>query len=77
MTSVYQVPLPEPLRIVEPSEAKTRLMHAEGDYSKIWVHLYEDVVRKGERSIATGYPVLVNGRHVMSTTPVPRWTCRR
>ena len=70
---VYQVPLPEPLRIVEPSEAKTRRMHAEGDYSKVWVHLYEDVVRQGEISIATGYPVMVNGRHVMSTTPVPRW----
>jgi alpha-D-ribose 1-methylphosphonate 5-phosphate C-P lyase len=70
---VYQVPLPEPLRIVEPSEARTRRMHAEGDYSKIWVHLYEDVVRKGEISIATGYPVIVNSRHVMSTTPVPRW----
>lgn len=70
---VYQVPLPEPLRIVEPSEARTRRMHAEADYSKIWVHLYEDVVRKGEISIATGYPVLVNDRHVMSTTPIPRW----
>ena len=70
---VYQVPLPEPLRMVEPSEARTRRMHAEADYSKIWVHLYEDVVRKGDISIATGYPVLVNERHVMSTTPVPRW----
>jgi len=70
---VYQVPLPEPLRIVEPREARTRMMHAEGDYSAIWVHLYEDVVRKGEISIATGYPVLVNDRYVMSTTPIPRW----
>lgn len=70
---VFQVPLPEPLRIVEPSEAKTRRMHAEEDYSKIWVHLYEDVVRKGEISIATGYPVVVNQRHIMSTTPIPRW----
>lgn len=70
---VYQVPLPEPLRMVEPSEAKTRRMHAEEDYSKIWVHLYEDVVRKGDISIATGYPVVVNERHIMSTTPIPRW----
>ncbi|MFY9944055.1 MAG: alpha-D-ribose 1-methylphosphonate 5-phosphate C-P-lyase PhnJ, partial [Desulfobacterales bacterium] len=32
---VFQVPIPEPLRLVEPSERKTRRMHAEADYSRM------------------------------------------
>jgi len=36
---VLQVPYPEALRIVEPSEVNTRVIHAEMDYSKLWVHL--------------------------------------
>lgn len=70
---VLQVPLPEPLRLVEPREAVTRQLHAEADYARIWVHLYEDVVANGEISRAAGYPVLVNGRYVMSPSPIPRW----
>ena len=44
---VFQVPFPEPLRSVEPSEAVTREMHAEEDYARMWVALYEDVVHAG------------------------------
>src|ERR1700710_1522083 len=29
---VYQVPIPEPLRFIEPSETETRTMHALNDY---------------------------------------------
>jgi alpha-D-ribose 1-methylphosphonate 5-phosphate C-P lyase len=70
---VLQVPMPEPLRMVEPSERKTRAMHGEGDYSKAWVYLYEDIVRRGEISLTTGYPVMVAGRYLLSPTPIPRW----
>lgn len=74
---VFQVPLPEPLRVVEPREEETRRMHAEADYSRIWVALYEDIVRHGRLTRAAGYPVLVNGRHVMSPSPIPRWDVPR
>jgi alpha-D-ribose 1-methylphosphonate 5-phosphate C-P lyase len=76
-TLVLQVPLPEPLRMVEPREAVTRQLHAEADYSRVWVHLYEDVITNGEISRAAGYPVLVNGRYVMSPSPIPRWDIHR
>ncbi len=71
--AVLQVPLPEPLRLVEPSEVETRRMHAEGDYARMWVSLYEDVVQNGAISLAAGYPCRVNGSYIMSPSPVPRW----
>jgi alpha-D-ribose 1-methylphosphonate 5-phosphate C-P lyase len=74
---VFQVPLPEPLRVVEPREAETRRMHAEADYSRMWVALYEDLVRNGRITRAAGYPVLVNRRYVMSPSPIPRWDVPR
>lgn len=70
---VLQVPYPDALRIVEPSERKTRLMHAEQDYSRMWVYLYEDIVRWGEITIGARYPVLVHGRYIMDPSPIPRW----
>ncbi len=70
---VFQVPYPEPLRLVEPSETKTRQMHAEGDYSRLWVHLYEEIVRWGEVTIGSRYPVMVNDRYIMDPSPIPRW----
>lgn len=70
---VYQVPLPEPLRVIERREAETRRMHGEADYSGMWVALYEDIVRNGRITRAAGYPVMVHGRHIMSTSPVPKW----
>ncbi|HVX46725.1 MAG TPA: alpha-D-ribose 1-methylphosphonate 5-phosphate C-P-lyase PhnJ, partial [Mycobacteriales bacterium] len=74
---VFQVPVPEPLRGVEKSVTECARMHAENDYSKIWVSLYEDIVRNGVITHSTGYPVLVNGRYVMATSPVPRWDIPR
>jgi alpha-D-ribose 1-methylphosphonate 5-phosphate C-P lyase len=70
---VLQVPYPEPLRRVEPSEQVTRQMHGENDYSLAWLDLYERVVRWGEITIGAQYPVLVNGRYIMSPSPIPRW----
>ncbi len=72
-TLVLQVPVPEPLRGVERDMTELARMHAEGDYSKMWVSLYEDLVRNGVITKTTGYPCLVGGRYVMATTPIPRW----
>jgi alpha-D-ribose 1-methylphosphonate 5-phosphate C-P lyase len=70
---VFQVPQPEILRGVERLEWKTREMHAEADYSKLWVSLYEAYVRYGSLMRGAGYPVKVNGRFMMSPSPIPRW----
>jgi len=70
---VYQVPYPDPLQIVEPSEAKRRASHAHGDYARLWVKLYEDVVRFREVAISNRYPARVAGRYVIDPSPIPRW----
>ena len=74
---VYQVPVPEPLRGVEKSVAECARMHAEDDYAKIWVSLYEDIVRNGVVTKGAGYPVLVGNRYVMASSPIPRWDIPR
>jgi alpha-D-ribose 1-methylphosphonate 5-phosphate C-P lyase len=74
---VLQVPGPEPLRSVERREAETRRMHAEADYGRMWVALYEDIVQNGRVTRYAGYPVLVNKRHIMAPTPIPRWDVPR
>jgi alpha-D-ribose 1-methylphosphonate 5-phosphate C-P lyase len=75
--AILQVPLPEPLRLVEPSEVETRRMHAEGDYARMWVSLYEDVVQNGTVSLSWGYPCRVNDSYIMSPSPLPRWDLPR
>ncbi len=70
---VLQVPMPEPLRKVESRETETARMHAEKDYGKMFVKLYEDVLHHGEITLSSDYPVLVFDRHLMATTPIPRW----
>lgn len=70
---VYQVPYPDPLQIVEPSEARRRRMHAHGDYARLWVKLYEDVVRFREVAISNRYPARVAGRYIIDPSPIPRW----
>ncbi|WP_083583828.1 alpha-D-ribose 1-methylphosphonate 5-phosphate C-P-lyase PhnJ [Rhodococcus zopfii] len=74
---VLQVPNSEPLRAVQKSVVECARMHAEADYSTMWVSLYEDLVRNGVITKTTGYPVLVNGRYVMITSPIPRWDVPR
>ncbi len=70
---VFQVPMPEPLRRVERYEYKTRQMHAESDYAKLWLTLYEAYVKWGDIMHGAGYPVMVNKRYIMSPSPIPRW----
>ncbi len=70
---VFQVPQPEPLRRVERYEMRTRQMHAEADYAKMWVALYEAYVRYGAIMRGAGYPVMVHRRFVMAPSPIPRW----
>ncbi|MCC5952250.1 MAG: alpha-D-ribose 1-methylphosphonate 5-phosphate C-P-lyase PhnJ [Acidimicrobiia bacterium] len=72
-TLVLQVPVPEPLRGVERDMSEQRRLHAEADYARMWVSLYEDKVRNGVISRTTGYPCAVAGRYVIATTPIPRW----
>jgi alpha-D-ribose 1-methylphosphonate 5-phosphate C-P lyase len=52
-------------------------MHAEGDYVPMWLFLYESIVRFDEVMLAAGYPVRVNGRYIMSPSPIPRWDIPR
>jgi alpha-D-ribose 1-methylphosphonate 5-phosphate C-P lyase len=70
---VYQVPGPEPLRGLEPSEAKTRTMHALEEYGAMYLRLYEDISIHGRIATAYNYPVLVHGRYIMSPSPIPRF----
>lgn len=70
---VLQVPYPEPLFRVEPSNRIARQMHAEKDYSLAWLDLYERIVNWDEISIGAQYPVMVNDRYIMSPSPIPRW----
>ncbi|MDR1312705.1 MAG: alpha-D-ribose 1-methylphosphonate 5-phosphate C-P-lyase PhnJ [Deltaproteobacteria bacterium] len=70
---VYQVPLPEPMRQLEPSELETRTLHALNEYGTMYLKLYEDVARHGEIAISYDYPVMVAGRHAASPSPIPRF----
>ncbi len=70
---VYQVPIPEPLRRLEPRETETRVMHALEDYGLMHVKLYEDIAKHGEIATAYAYPVLVADRYVMDPSPTPKF----
>ncbi|KEP71162.1 carbon-phosphorus lyase [Thioclava dalianensis] len=70
---VYQVPIPEPLRFLEPRESETRKMHSLEEYGLMHVKLYEDIARHGEISTAYAYPVKVEGRYVMDPSPIPKF----
>ena len=68
---VYQVPQPEPLFRLESSRVETKRMHGLADYGLMHVKLYEDIARYGQISISYDYPVMVNGRYLMSPSPIP------
>jgi alpha-D-ribose 1-methylphosphonate 5-phosphate C-P lyase len=70
---VYQVPIPEPLRFLEPRETETRKMHALEEYGLMHVKLYEDISKHGEIATAYAYPVKVEGRYVMDPSPIPKF----
>ncbi|MGQ7249090.1 alpha-D-ribose 1-methylphosphonate 5-phosphate C-P-lyase PhnJ [Halomonas sp. V046] len=70
---VFQVPIPEPLRFIEPSEEETRVMHALEEYGVMHVKLYEDIARHGHIATTYAYPVKVDGRYVMDPSPIPKF----
>lgn len=70
---VYQVPIPEPLRFLEPRETETRQMHALEEYGLMHVKLYEDIVRHGHIATTYAYPVKVNDRYVTDPSPTPKF----
>ena len=72
-TLVYQVPYPEVLTTVEPDTARQKEMHANVDYAKLWVLLYEDTSQCGDSRIAARYPVQVNNHFVMDPSPIPKF----
>ena len=70
---VYQVPIPEPLRFLEPRETETRTMHALEEYGLMHVKLYEDISRHGHIATTYAYPVRVNARYIMDPSPIPKF----
>jgi len=72
-TLVLQVPYPDPLVVVEPSEDKRKMMHGEADYARLLVKLYEDIVKFDEITISHRYPTRINGHYVIDPSPIPRW----
>ncbi|WP_019502509.1 alpha-D-ribose 1-methylphosphonate 5-phosphate C-P-lyase PhnJ [Pseudanabaena sp. PCC 6802] len=70
---VFQVPIPEPLRWLEPSAAETRKMHALEEYGPMYVKLYEDITQYGHIATAYDYPAIVGDRYLMSPSPIPRF----
>lgn len=72
-TLVFQVPMPDILETVEPNISKAKLLHANADYSKLWVLLYEDTSMFGDSRISNRYPVMVNHRYAMDPSPIPKY----
>lgn len=70
---VYQVPIPEPLRFMEPSESETRTMHALEEYGVMHVRLYEDIAEHGRIATSYNYPVKVEDRYIMCPSPIPKF----
>lgn len=70
---VYQVPMPEPLFKLEPRRTETRVLHALGDYSLMYLQLYDHITRYGRIAIGYDYPVLIEGRYLMSPSPIPAY----
>lgn len=74
---VLQVPYPDALVIVEPSEDKRKIMHGEADYSRLLVKLYEDIVKFDEITISHRYPTRINGHYIIDPSPIPRYDVPR
>jgi len=70
---VYQVPIPEPLRFLEPRETETRKLHALEEYGLMHVKLYEDIARHGHIATTYAYPVRVDDRYIMDPSPTPKF----
>ena len=74
---VLQVPYPDALVIVESSERRRKQMHGEGDYARLLVKLYEDLVSFGDITISHRYPTRIHGHYVIDPSPIPRYDVPR
>lgn len=72
---VLQVPVADPLRLVEPRPTRSRELHATRDYTGVWLHLYEDHARLDTPAWAHSYPMEVETGYVITPTPIPRHDC--
>ncbi len=70
---VLQVPIPEPLRYIEPKEEVTKKMHAETDYAPIWLQLYESLIKYNKITISSDYPCMVEDRYMIDPSPIPKY----
>lgn len=70
---VLQVPIPEPLRFVEPKEFVTKRLHAEKEYSGAYLQLFEQIVKYGKMTTGADHPVDVEGRYIMAPSPIPKF----
>lgn len=70
---VFQVPIPDPLRFIEPSETESRKMHALQEYGVMHVKLYEDIAQYGHIATTYAYPVHVNAHYIMDPSPIPKF----
>ncbi len=70
---VFQVPIPEPLRFLEPRETETRKMHALEEYGVMHVKLYEDIAHYGQIATTYAYPAKVADRYVFDPSPIPKF----
>lgn len=69
---VFQVPIADPLRVVDSRSSVTKRLHAERDYAPVWLYLYEDIATAAMPSFTHSYPVEVEGGYIMAPTPIPR-----
>jgi alpha-D-ribose 1-methylphosphonate 5-phosphate C-P lyase len=76
-TLVLQVPYPEVLTNVEADSYKQKVMHANSDYAKLWVLLYEDTAQFGDSRIGHRYPVMVHDRYAMDPSPIPKYDTKK
>lgn len=74
---ILQVPYPDALVLVEPSEERRKTMHGEGDYARLLTRLYEDIVRFDEITISHRYPTRIAGHYVIDPSPIPRYDLKR
>ena len=70
---VYQVPIPKPLRFLEPRETETRKMHELEEFGLMHMKLYGNIMRHGQIATSCALPVRVEGRHAMDPLPVPKF----
>jgi alpha-D-ribose 1-methylphosphonate 5-phosphate C-P lyase len=74
---VLQVPYPDALVVVEPSESRRKTLHGEGDYARLLTKLYEDIVVFDEITLSHRYPTRINGHYVIDPSPIPRYDVPR